>query len=155
MAFISVLSETEMEINIPYSAHYKRKHYWGLKEEYQPENKSVRGVYNLRLRLMSFVSIQPLKVSDLGEVVDPGHDSNVMTVRGLEKHIIANLLNSLKNYDGLENEVREIYNTLANIYNKSLAKEGQSSHVKFVISAGFVQIVETNNGNIIGNLSIP
>jgi hypothetical protein len=149
IASINVVSEMEIEISIPYSAHYLRKHYWGCQAEYKTENKSVRGTYKIKLRLMpSGVNIESLGAFDIGEVSDPAHDSNVMTIRGLGC-IISNLNASLSNYENIESKMFELYIELKNMY-KNLTNNTQITTVQYIITAGVVQIIESNNSNVIG-----
>lgn len=152
-ASISILSGTEFQVSIPYSAYYERQIYWGFGNEYQTEPLSPRGTYNSKVSLMPFINIQFLGISDFGPVNDPGHNSNVMTVRGLEKHIIPNLHNSLKNHAGIENELLDLYNKLTRMF-KASTNSDQYQNVKYVLNSKFIQIVESNNGNIIGRLKI-
>ncbi len=152
-ASISILSGTEIQVSIPYSAYYERQIYWGLRNEYRTETHGPRGTYNSKVSLMPFINIQFLGISDFGPVNDPGHDSNVMTVRGLEKHIIPNLHTSLKNHAGIENELLDLYNMLTTKY-KELTNYDPSKKVEYVIHAKFVQIIESNNGNVIGQVKI-
>ncbi|MEK0187432.1 hypothetical protein [Microcoleus anatoxicus] len=152
-ASISILSGTEIQVSIPYSAYYERQIYWGFGNEYRTETHGTRGTSNYKVSLIPFINIQFLGISDFGPVNDPGHDSNVMTVRGLEKHIIPNLHTSLKNHAGIENELLDLYNMLTTKY-KELTNYDPSKKVEYVIHAKFVQIIESNNGNVIGQVKI-
>ncbi|MFB2896422.1 hypothetical protein ACE1CI_26220 [Aerosakkonemataceae cyanobacterium BLCC-F50] len=152
-ASISILSGTEIQVSIPYSAYYERQIYWGLRNEYRTETHGPRGTYNCQVSLMPFINIQFLGISDFGPVNDPGHDSNVMTVRGLEKNIIPILHNSLKNHPGIENELFDLYKMLTTKF-KELTNYDPSKKVEYVFHAKFVQIIESNNGNVIGQVKI-
>ena len=152
-ASISILSGTEIQVSIPYSAYYERQIYWGFGNEYRTETHGTRGTYNSKVSLMPFINIQFLGIYDFGPVNDPGHDSNVMTVRGLEKHIIPNLHTSLKNHPGIENELLEMYNKLTSMF-KASTNYDPSKKIEYVFHAKFVQIIESNNGNVIGQVNI-
>jgi hypothetical protein len=152
-ASISILSETEIQVSIPYSAYYERQIYWGFGNNYRTETHGPRGTYNSKVSLIPFINIQFLGISDFGPVNDLGHDSNVMTVRGLEKHIIPNLHNSLINHAGIENELLEMYNKLTSMF-KASTNYDPSKKIEYVFHAKFVQIIESNNGNVIGQVKI-
>lgn len=150
-ASISILSGTEIQVSIPYSAYYERQIYWGLQNEYQTEPHGPRGRYNCKVSFIPFINIQFLGISDFGPVNDPGHDSNVMTVRGLEKHIIPNLHNSLRNHGGIENELLDLHNKLTTKF-KELTNSDPSKNVKYEFHAEVVLFIESNNGNVIGQV---
>ncbi len=149
IANIRILNSNEIKISIPYRAHYLRKKYIGISNEYRSEDKNTRGEYQFKLNITSFsFNIEKLGVINIGEVDDPNHDSNVMTIRGLERRIIQDLKTSLDNYNP-----NDILDKIKNFYTE-LEKQYTLTNSHVVINASVVQIIENNNGTIIGTQKI-
>jgi len=149
IANICIFNSNEIKISIPYRAHYLRKKYIGISNEYRSEDKNTRGEYQFKLNITSFnFNIEKLGVINIGEVDDPNHDSNVMTIRGLERRIIQDLKISLDNYNP-----NEIQDKIKSFY-KEISEQYQPTICYFVINASVMQIIENNSGNVIGTQKI-
>ena len=92
IADISFESEATAIITIPYSGHYRRKHFIGLFSEYRTEAKDISGKLRVKFTLTMFESnLQDLGLLDTGGVNDPNHDSQKSAKAGLFEDIISSL----------------------------------------------------------------
>jgi hypothetical protein len=92
-AEITLESDSVAMIVIPYSGHYRRKHFIGVQNEYRTEARDIRGKYKVKLTLSLFSSnLEDLGfVETGGDVQDAGHDSHQCAKNGLFEDIVAAL----------------------------------------------------------------
>jgi hypothetical protein len=96
VADIAELDDYVAEIIIPYTGHYRRKHFNGLRDEYTEERKDVNGKYKVKLTMdMLHRSLDDLGfVETAGDAVDPNHDSHQSAKDGLFEDIVPVLTRS-------------------------------------------------------------
>ena len=94
IAEIVLESESVAVITIPYSGHYLRKHFIGVRNEYRTELKDIRGKYRVKFTLSLFSSNIDDQgfVETGGDVIDSGHDSHQCAKLGLFEDVVAALM---------------------------------------------------------------
>jgi len=92
-AEIALESENKAVITIPYSGHYRRKHFVGVQNEYRTELKDISGKYRVKLSMDIFHSNMEDQgfVETGGDVTDSGHDSHQSAKSGLFEDVVAAL----------------------------------------------------------------
>lgn len=81
---------------IPFTADYTRKAFIGIRNEYRTEKKMVQGTYNIRVFMDgNRWLVNKVGIIFSGDVDDPNHESNSLTIRALERDIIPTLENGV------------------------------------------------------------
>lgn len=87
-------NDTVALITIPYSGHYRRKHFIGILFEYRTEEKNINGKYQVKLMLDFFSSnLDDKGITETGgDVQDAGHSAHQSAASGLREDIISALI---------------------------------------------------------------